>query len=461
MKFTLDFLLKSTGGSLLKGKMPGGASGISIDSRKIKENQLFIAIEGSNFNGHDYVAECLEKGAAGAIVEKYPTGSLEKPGCGAVIKVESTKKALLEMARHWRNSFPDLKVAAVTGSNGKTTTKNMTHSILSIPGKALSTYGNLNNQIGLPLNLLRLEKEHEFCVLEMGMNSFGEIRALTAVASPKVGAITNIGKAHLEKMKNLEGVARAKGELVENFGKENIFCVNADDPWVVKIAQTARCEKITYGVSSEGTLIGASDIRNGSTESIEFTIRIDSESSRTRIRGIGIHNVSNALSASALAYSLGCGMNEILAGLEKYVPSEMRLEVLHTPFGFRIINDCYNANPNSMRAALDELILHKRNGAKTAAIVGDMLELGESGEEEHRKIGEYASSLGLDILVAMGEFSEILTSSVRGETRCYVAKNPQEAATIILDTCAEHDTVLVKGSRGMKMETVIQALYEE
>ena len=461
MRFSLDFLLNSTGGSLVGGKMPVGASGISIDSRNIEKNQVFVAIKGPNFDGHDYVAEALEKGSVGAIVEKQPQIPDSKRNCGAIIKVESTQKALLEISRHWRNSFPDLKVAAITGSNGKTTTKNMTHSILSVSGNVLSTHGNLNNQIGLPLSLLKLEKSHDFCVLEMGMNSFGEIRTLADIASPDVGTITTVGKAHLEGMKDLGGVAKAKGELVENFGEENTFCVNVDDPWVKKIAARARCRKVTYGVTSPEAFIRADDISREEMELVEFTIRIGRQSARAKIRGIGAHNVSNALSASALAYSLGCGMKEILAGLGEYVPSAMRLEVIRTPFGFRIINDSYNANPDSMRAALDELAVHRRGEAKAVAVLGDMLELGESSEREHRMIGEHISKLGLDMVIAMGEFSRPLVSSVRGQTACHVAESPQEAADLLVDVCRENDLVLVKGSRGMKMETVIQKLYEK
>lgn len=461
MKFSLDFLLSSTEGSLVVGKMALGASGVSIDSRKIRKNQLFVAIEGPNFDGHDYVAEAFEKGCAGAIVQRDPQMQNAGHGCGAVIRVDSTRKALLDMSRHWRNSFPGIKVAAITGSNGKTTTKNMTHSILSVSGNVLSTPGNLNNQIGLPLCLLELEKKHDFCVLEMGMNSFGEIRTLADVASPDVGTITSIGKAHLEGTGDLEGVARAKGELVENFGEENTFCVNIDDPRVAKIADGARCRKITYATVSPDAFIRAHDISQREMESIEFTIRVGEESARTRIRGIGAHNVSNALSASALAYSLGCGMNEILSGLERYAPSEMRLEVMRTPFGFRIINDSYNANPDSMRAALDALAGHRRGGAKAVAVLGDMLELGESAEREHQAIGEHASRLGLDMVVAMGEFSRSLVSTAGGETVCHVVRNPREAAELLLGACGEGDIVLVKGSRGMKMEEVIQTLYEK
>ena len=438
--------------------MPTAASGISIDSRTIEKNQVFIAIEGPSFDGHNYVAEAFEKGSLAVIVQKEPQGQNTEQGCGAVIKVPSTQKALLELSRHWRNSFHSLKVAAITGSNGKTTTKNMTHSILSVAGKVLSTRGNLNNQIGLPLNLLQLDESYDFCVLEMGMNSFGEIRTLADVASPDVGTITTVGKAHLEGMGDLKGVARAKGELVENFTEQNTFCVNIDDPRVKEIAGRTHCQKITYGIKSPDAFIRADEIRQREMESVEFTVHIGQESTRARIRGIGSHNVSNALSASALAYSLGCGMDEIVVGLEKYVPSAMRLEVIRAPFGFRIINDSYNANPDSMRAALDELAAHRKDGAKAVAVLGDMLELGESSEREHRLIGEHISQLGLDMVVAMGEFSEPLVSAVGEKTMRHVAHNPREAAALLAELCTEQDVVLVKGSRGMKMETVIHEL---
>ena len=459
MKFSLDFLLKSTGGRLLGGRMPLGASGISTDSRTIRKNQLFVALKGENFDGHDYVPDVLSKGCAGAVVEKYPR-EIAKYGCGALIKVASTQAALLDMAGRWRNSFAGLKVAAVTGSNGKTTTKNMTRSILSVSNETLATSGNFNNQIGLPLTLLKLEKSHAACVVEMGMNSFGEIRTLAECASPQVGAITNIGNAHLEKMGTLEGVAKAKGELVENFGPENTFCVNADDPRVVKIAEGADCGKIAYGIRNPDAFIRADDIRREGLESVEFTMRIGERSARTRIRGMGVHNVMNALSAAALAHSLGCGMNEILAGLEKYAPAAMRLEVIRTRFGFRIINDTYNANPDSVRAALEELAGQKTKGARTVAVLGDMLELGEKSAGEHEKIGERVSALGIDMVVALGEFSESVLSGAGGATRRRAAGSHAEAADILAEFCGPDDLVLLKGSRGMRMEEIIKELYE-
>lgn len=440
--------------------MPVGASGVCIDSRKIMESQLFVAIKGENFDGHDYVDEALRRGSSGVIVEKV-SQETSVTGCGAVIEVKSTVGALADMAKGWRDSLAGLKVAAVTGSNGKTTTKNMVHNILSVARNPLSTSGNLNNHIGLPMTLLKLEKNHDSCVLEMGMNSFGEIRTLAAIASPSVGTITNIGNAHLEKMKDLEGVARAKGELVENFGGEDTFCVNADDSRVLRIADGVNCRKVTYGVSASGTFIGAENIRHDGLESMEFSMRIGNRTSKARIRGIGIHNISNALSAAATAYSLGCEMNEILAGLEKYVPTPMRLEVVRVPAGFRVINDTYNANPDSVRAALGELARHRTPGNKAVVVLGDMLELGERSEREHEKIGEHISTLDLDAVVAMGKFAEAILSGARGCPEQHVADSPEKAADILSGICGQNDLVLVKGSRGMKMEGVIHKLYEE
>ncbi|MCY4262818.1 MAG: Mur ligase family protein, partial [Candidatus Dadabacteria bacterium] len=247
----------------------------------------------------------------------------------------------------------------------------------------------------------------------------------------------------------------------ENFTEQNTFCVNIDDPRVKKVAERTHCRKITYGVKSPEAFIRADEIMQREMKSVEFTMHIGRKSSRARIRGIGSHNVSNALSASALAYSLGCGMDQIVAGLEKHVPTAMRLEDIRTPSGFRIINDSYNANPDSMRVALDELAAQRKNGSKAVAVLGDMLELGESSEMEHRLIGEHISQLGLDMVVVTGEFSKPLVSTVPGETVCHVAKNPKEVAALLAELCAENDVILVKGSRGMKMEMVIHALCEK
>ena len=241
----LDFVLNSTKGKLVSGRKQGGFSGVSTDSRNISAGEIFFALKGDNYDGHEYVNEALKKGAGGAVIED---GSLAQNNGKLLIRVPSTLKALGDLASGWRKSFPELRLAAITGSNGKTTTKEMAWSIVSRRFKTLRNTGNFNNLVGLPLTLFRLDESYKAAVVELGMNDFGEIKRLAEIALPDTGAITNIGRAHLEKLGGIEGVARAKGELVEGFSGERVFVVNADDPRIAEIARKTECRKITYGI---------------------------------------------------------------------------------------------------------------------------------------------------------------------------------------------------------------------
>lgn len=450
-----QFILEATGGELKKNTvLPDGLS-FSIDSRSIRKDEVFIALKGDNFDGHDYIKEAFNKGASAAIAEHVPEGVYDKP----VIKVRSTEKALRDLAQSWRNSFSDLKLVAITGSNGKTTTKEMTHSILSVSNNVLKNSGNFNNHIGLPLTLLKLEKAHNMCVLELGMNDFGEIRNLTEICIPDTGAITNIGRAHLEKLGSVDGVAKAKGELVENFGPDNTFCVNADDQRIMKIAENCRAKKIFFGLEYKDSVLKISDIEKLDLQSIKFRIQVEGKSADTRIRGIGSHNIMNALCASTIAYSLGCGLHEIQAGLERYSPSQMRMEVIETPFNFSIINDSYNANPESVSKSIEELSTYKKDN-KLIAILGDMLELGEASEREHENIGKKLSSSKIDYVITMGEKSKSILKGINGSLAGFQAENHAQASRLLLEIAGPGDVVLIKGSRGMKMENIIQNLYK-
>lgn len=452
---TTDFILKATGGELKTNpKLPKSVS-FSIDSRRIRKNEIFIALKGENFDGHKYINEAFQKGACAAIAERIPEGLADKP----VIKVRSCENALADLANNWRKSFSELKLVAITGSNGKTTTKEMTHSILSVKHNVLKNSGNFNNHIGLPLTLLKLKKKHEICVLELGMNDFGEIRELARICKPDVGAITNIGRAHLEKLGSVEGVAKAKGELVENFTPKNIFCVNADDPNILKLAQKSHANKIYYGLEYSNSSIKISNIEKQDLQSIRFNIQLEGKNTDTRIRGIGIHNVLNALCASTIAYSLGCGLDEIQAGLERYIPSQMRLEVIETPFKFKIINDSYNANPDSMIMGIEELATYKNNN-NLIAILGDMLELGDSSQREHENIGKELSARKIDYVIAMGEQAKSILNGINGSLTGFHVDSHEEASKLLMEIAKPGDVVLIKGSRGMKMENIIQNLYK-
>lgn len=428
---------------------------VSIDSRRIKKNDLFIALKGDNFDGHDFIEEAFQKGACCVIAEKITNNLENKP----LIKVKSTQNALMQLAKNWRNSFSDLKIAAITGSNGKTTTKEMTYSILSVDNNVLKNSGNFNNHIGLPLTLLKLDKKHKICVLELGMNDFGEIRELTNIANPDVGTITNIGRAHLEKLGSVEGVAIAKAELVENFDMDKTFCVNADDPHILKIAEKTKSKKIFYGLDSTDSFIKIYNIKQQDFESLTFDMEIEGKSVSTRIRGIGRHNILNALCASTISYTLGCTLNEIQAGLERYIPSQMRLEVIESPYGFKIINDSYNANPDSMQKGIEELGRYKKDN-KVFAVLGDMLELGKSSIEQHKNIGREISRSKIDFVITLGEQSKYIIDGLNGSAKGCHVKNHEEASKLLLELARPGDVVLIKGSRGMKMENVIQKLFE-
>jgi len=450
----LDFVLNSTNGKLVSGGNGVSFSGVSTDSRNISPGEIFFALRGENYDGHEYVDEAIKKGAVGAVIEE---NSVARDARKLLIRVPSTLRALGDLASEWRKSFPQLKLAAITGSNGKTTTKEMAWSIVSRKYKTLKNTGNFNNLIGLPLTLFKLDESFKAAVVELGMNDFGEIRRLAEIALPDTGAITNIGRAHLEKLGGIEGVARAKRELVEGFTDENVFVVNADDPRTVEIARKTDCRKITYGIKSDGADITARNVTQDGFSGIDFLIKTKNEEFPVRIKGIGAHNVMNALCATGIALSLGCGKDEISAGLEGFTPGHMRLEILESPSGFRVINDTYNANPDSMRSAIDELMAHKGPG-KVIAVLGDMLELGENSAGEHYGVGEYLSASGVDYLIACGEFGRAILEGAGGGPDAFYASSHDEAAKIVMEIAKPGDLVLVKGSRGIRMEEVTKKL---
>ena len=453
----VNFILNSTGGKLLSGDTGTKFSGVSTDTRKITNDDIFIALKGENFDGHNFIEEAFNNGAAGAVVETTPSSELNGR---VLIQVPSTLRALGDLASDWRMSFPNLQLAAITGSNGKTTTKEMTWSIVSLKHNTLKNTGNYNNLIGLPLTLFELNESYSAATVEVGMNDFGELTRLSEIARPDIGAITNIGHAHLEKLGGLDGVAKAKGELVANFDEDNIFVVNLDDPRVSKIADSLNCQKITYGIESDEAMIKASKIESSDFSNIKFMMNIDGRQIPVRIKGIGLHNVLNSLCAAGIALSLGCDHSQIQQGLANYVPTNMRLEVIETPYGFKVINDAYNANPDSMKRAVDELVRLRGKG-KTIAILGDMLELGEGSKSEHIGLGKYLYDSGVNKVIAYGEFSTNLLEGYGDSNNALVAKTHEEAARILLDQASPEDLVLIKGSRGSRMELVIKQLQQE
>ncbi|MGE5253015.1 MAG: UDP-N-acetylmuramoyl-tripeptide--D-alanyl-D-alanine ligase, partial [Planctomycetaceae bacterium] len=376
VNLSAEDIARATRGTILYGDPRARIRGVSGDSRRIQAGELFIPLRGPNYDGHQFIAEALGKGAAGSLVRRDwepEEGGRGFPG-KFLLRVDDTLKALGDLARAWRRRHSRVEVVAITGSNGKTTTKEMTARILAGRFRVLQTEGNLNNLIGLPLMLLRLSPDHEVAVLEMGMNLAGEIRRLKEIAEPRVSLITNIARAHLEFLGSLEGVARAKGELWEDLRADDWIAVNRDDPWVASLAGSVRCRKKTYGIR-EPAEISAAELGTEAGRGIRFSLELNGEKRAVRLNTFGRHNVYNALGAASLAAILGLSPEEIGAGLEKFQPYSGRGKIHRLGRNLHLLDDTYNANPDSLEATL--LAFGEMKAASRGLVVlGDMLELG-------------------------------------------------------------------------------------
>ncbi len=441
-RYALTEILEATSGRLiLKGA--DTFSGISIDSRTIKDGELFVALKGERFDGHIFVDEALKKGA-GAVVSCPPV----VPRGRSIIHVGNTLRALQRIARHRRLSRP-VKVVGVTGTNGKTTTKEMIATVLAKRYKVLGSKGNLNNQIGLPLCLTELD-DHGVAVLEMGASKSGDIRELSEIARPDIGVITNIGPAHLEGFGSIETVRATKFELLD-FAATGVL--NGDDPNIKDIPEM--CDLLTFGLN-EGVDVRADGIEY-EDGGVSFRVYLkDGEAADVRLRVFGLFNVYNALAAVAVCRLLDVPLDEISASLGEFSGVPMRLELKELK-GALVISDLYNANPASMEEAVKELLRLRRGRA--VAVLGDMLDLGPYGEQAHRKLGRWLATLGVDVLIAVGELMAYTCeefSGGNGDAEAVHAGDPQEAREILLSMVGKDDTVLIKGSRGMRLERVLE-----
>lgn len=470
---TVEEIIEATGGKIIQGKCDGiSLAGASIDSRTIGEGELFIALKGERFDGHDFVIDALKNGRA-AIVSTPPAATVEGR---TIIHVKNTLKALQDIA-HYLRMKRRATLIGVTGTNGKTTTKELTASILGICHRVVKNPGNLNNPIGLPLSLTKIGEEDEFAVMEMGASMKGDIRELCRIAVPDCGVITNIGPGHLEGFGSLESVRSTKLEL---FDAVKTVAVNADDGFLMEGIQNRirnggpGTEKniITFGITDKSDVY-AKDIILEERRSL-FTLCLrDGRCFGVTMNVNGRFNIYNALAAASICSALGAAVEEIRGGIESFAGVPMRLEVKNL-LGVAIISDIYNANPASMEEAIKELVRLRRRRA--IAVLGDMLELGGHAEESHRRLGRWMSGLPVDLFIAVGplmakaaeEFSAArgngsftLAASEKGssELKSGVAAvaGSSEAREILLDLCFEGDTVLVKGSRGMHMEEVLES----
>lgn len=422
---------------------------ISTDTRNIKEGDLFVPIIGENFDGHNFINVAFEKGAIACLSQK-PI-STDK----IVVNVKNTKEALKDLAMYYKSLF-DIPVVALTGSVGKTTTKDMLASCLSVKYKTLKTQGNFNNEIGLPLTIFNIDEDTEVAVLEMGMNHFGEISALSKIAKPDIAIITNIGVSHIENLGSREGILRAKYEIFEYLKPNGIKILNGDDDMLSTLNED---KEKSYFYSIDNKLDAyATNIQEKGIDGISATINYFNKSFNVDLKIPGRYMISNALAVTLACHSLGLIENEIKQGLETFKPSKMRMDIIKTD-KYTIINDVYNANPNSMKATLDVLAITK---GRKVAILGDMFELGSYSNDMHYDVGKYATEKNIDELVFIGKHSYYMLEGAKSnkdsKSNINYFKTQDDFFESIDKLLKQGDTILVKASRGMKLENTVDKI---
>lgn len=448
--FSLQDVLQATGGTVACGKRSEQHfSDVSTDTRTIAPQSLFVALKGETFDGHAFVAAAAEAGASGAVVSEWRDAYRTLPL--TVIVVTDTLQAYQDLARFHRRRF-SIPVIAVTGSVGKTSTRNMIATVLSQKLQVLQTEKNFNNEIGLPRTLLQLTDRHEACVVEMGMRGLGQIAALAAIAEPTIGVVTNVGICHIELLGSQDNIARAKGELVEAIPANGTAVLNGDDPYVSAMADKCRGAVVTYGEQAQAD-VQASRI-SADERGVSFTCQAGGESFDVTVPVIGRHHVYNALAAVAVARLAGLTTEQIQKGLASYAGMPMREELIHIG-DCTFINDTYNANPASMAAAVQTLA-HLTKGRKIAFLAG-MGELGQWAKKAHEDIGRLVVKEHIDILITLGTLAESIASAARSEgmTAVYTTETHAEGAALLQSLLKPGDTVLLKGSRSFAMEKIL------
>ncbi|RLA91020.1 MAG: UDP-N-acetylmuramoyl-tripeptide--D-alanyl-D-alanine ligase [Deltaproteobacteria bacterium] len=459
--FSIPDLITATRGQLHQPGSWPHLVGISTDSRTSQSGQLFIALQGENHDGHDFIGKALARGVAGLLVAEAWWRSHPRlvPPEVMVIRVPDTLTALGDLAQAWRRRF-SLPVVALTGSCGKTTTKEMAAQVAQVAYRVLKNEMNFNNLIGLPQTLLALNATHQVAVVEMGMNHFGEIRRLTQIAAPTIGVLTNIYPAHTEGVGDVEGVARAKAELLEGLAANQLLIYNQDDPRVARLAQWFPGRTLSFGLSAPAQ-VRAFNHRSHGIAGQEVKISFPGQTCSVFLRISGLHHLYNSLAAAAVGLALGLSAPQIVAGLENFRPLDKRTQLITLKSGVHIINDSYNANPGSMAMALRTLADLKNQG-RAVAVLGDMLELGAGAIQAHQELGEQAGRYKLDLLVTCGAYGELVAEAARAagmsaRQACAVPSHA-EGAKILKGFLQPGDWLLVKGSRAMRMENLIKAL---
>jgi UDP-N-acetylmuramoyl-tripeptide--D-alanyl-D-alanine ligase len=458
MQWTTDDILVATAGKWICGNRNVRFSGIAIDSRRISVSELFVAIRGDVHDGHRFCADVAQSGVNGILVDIHeieflPIVEWRQKGI-ACIGVEDTTRALGDLAAYHRSRF-SVSVVAITGSSGKTTTRSMTSDILCRRFKILSTAGNFNNHIGLPLTLLNLQREHEWAVLELGMNHAGEIDRLSEICRPNIGVITTIGTAHLENFASPDGILQAKAEIFAHLHPEGQAVLNMDDPKLLELSRRLSVPVIFFGLNP-GARVRARQVETRSTGT-SFILDLPDESVEINIPAAGAFMATNALAAATVGFALGVSGDEIKAALEKFKPVKGRMNVIETARQIHLVDDTYNANPVSMAAAIETLQKIK-DGSRGILVIGDMLELGKESAALHRKIGEIAATAGMAALYATGNFASAVAQGAAGQGmdsgRIFVGDR-QAICEHLKGSLRKEDWVLIKGSRAMGMERIV------
>ena len=462
-EITVEQIASVLGGRQISGSADKRVRGLSTDTRRMALGHVFLALRGERYDGHDFLAEAINAGAAGLIVQSDSAIPKELRGNNLiVITVSSTLKALGDLAQWWRRQWGG-RVIGITGSNGKSTTKEMAASILSLKATTMKSPGNFNNLIGLPLTILSLEGKHKMAVLEMGMNRPGEIARLTEIAEPDIGLITNVARAHLEGVGGLQGVVKAKGELLGMMPKGSIAILNGDDELTAGLASTFQGPVVTFGLGKMNQ-VRAGNIRKIADSTQAFTLSMNSESIRVKINLPGIHNVFNALGGTAIAFSLSVSKELIAQGLEHFRPLQARFQIIDLNGGIRIIDDTYNANPSSLRAALQTIKELKGKEQGLVVGLGEMMELGEETPRYHFDAGQLIAAVGARYLVVLGEHSRQVIEGARkggmNTAQTQLVTTHAEMSDAIKAHVREGDILFLKGSRKVGLDKVVEAIKE-
>lgn len=455
-ELTLAQIAEACGGTLIGGNEAKEytVTGVEIDSRRVKAGDLFVAIPGEKVDGHKFIPDVLKKGA-------YALSQQSLDVDGAYILVEDTVTAMKRLARFYRNTL-DIKVVGITGSVGKTSTKEMIASVLGTKFRVHKTQGNFNNGIGLPLTIFQIEKEHQVTVLEMGISEFGEMHELADMAQPDIMVITNIGLCHLENLKTRDGILKAKTESFAHLKPDGVVILNGDDDKLSTVEQVAGRKPVFYGIKGRNlceTSVCADAVTEHGLEGMTAEFHTPQGDMEVFIPIPGEHNVYNALAATCVAEQLGLSMDEIKCGIAAASTISGRTNLIHTK-GMTVIDDCYNANPVSMKASLD--VLSKAEGRKIA-VLGDMGELGENEKQLHYEVGTYAGTLPIDLLFCVGTLSGKLAEGAKKQNPALTVKHygtREEMTEELLATVKEGDAVLVKASHFMEFPKVVAALTE-